>query len=68
MKNNASVYQNLKKEPDKHFVVKQIEALALLPEVKIEPTYQKIKKAAQEKFGTYFNEFFDYYESYWLKR
>lgn len=60
--------KNLKNQSGKHFIIRQIQALALLPEKSIVSTYKEIKKNAIEKFGTDFDEFFEYFETYWLER
>lgn len=42
-------------------------ALALLPSIEIEKVFEHIKKETQEKFGNFFNEYFDYFEKTWIK-
>lgn len=65
---DAATKQNLKNNPDKHLVVRQTMALALLPADQISPTFEIIKKEARENYGDFFDFYFKYYEDYWLKR
>lgn len=65
----AAVKKNLKNQPEQHFIIRQFQALALLPEHLIKPTYHEIKKnATNRKFGSDFDKFFEYFESHWLER
>ncbi|KAJ8677249.1 hypothetical protein QAD02_013036 [Eretmocerus hayati] len=56
-----------RKDPEKYLVIKQLMALALLPEKLIRPTYDELKKDVMKKFGNHFNHLFSYMENYWFK-
>ncbi|KAJ8681344.1 hypothetical protein QAD02_017131 [Eretmocerus hayati] len=68
IKKGAATHRNLQDHPEKHLIIRMVMALALLPQDTIEPTYEAIKKIARKKFGTFFNEFFKYFDEYWIKR
>ncbi|KAJ8684705.1 hypothetical protein QAD02_020498 [Eretmocerus hayati] len=55
------------KDPKKYMVIKQLMALALLPEELIEPTFLAFKDEVKEEFGNHFNGMLDYIQNYWIK-
>ncbi|KAJ8665906.1 hypothetical protein QAD02_007568 [Eretmocerus hayati] len=59
---------NLQDHPERHLIIRMVMALALLPPDTIVPTYEAIKRIARKKFGNFFNEFFKYFDDYWIKR
>ena len=65
---DAAVKMNLKNNPKRHFILRECMALALLPADQIRPTFERIREEAEKKFGNVFEEFFNYVDSYWMKR
>ncbi|KAJ8670926.1 hypothetical protein QAD02_002185 [Eretmocerus hayati] len=66
IKEGAATNQNFKKHPEKHIVMRQVMALALLPDTDVKKTFDKIVANAQEKYGNIFDDFFNYFENYWI--
>ncbi|KAJ8685144.1 hypothetical protein QAD02_020937 [Eretmocerus hayati] len=66
IKKKAALGANLKKDRDRHQILREVMALALLPEELIEPTLDEIEKEAESKYGSYFDEFFKYIREYWM--
>ncbi|KAJ8670852.1 hypothetical protein QAD02_002111 [Eretmocerus hayati] len=55
------------KDPEKYMVIKQLMALALLPEKLIEPTFLAFKEEVKEELGNHFDRMLDYIQNYWIK-
>ncbi|KAJ8685955.1 hypothetical protein QAD02_021748 [Eretmocerus hayati] len=68
IKKHAAIHRNLQKNTERHLVLRQVMALAFLPEDDIFPTLKEIEEAARGKYGNYFDEFFSYIRSYWMER
>lgn len=63
--------RSLKETPEKHFVIRQVMALALLPKNVIRETFKKIVDETKLKFKDEFEDFVDffrYFEDYWLNK
>lgn len=66
---SAAIIQNNIKHPQEHKILLQVMTLALLPAHKIRPTFEEIKKEAKKSCpGHSFDDFFIYFEDYWLDK
>lgn len=68
IKLKVATVQNAKEHIAKHFVILQMMALALLPVHEIGSAFENIRARTKKVYKNYFDEYFNYFQSYWLER
>ncbi|XP_066585545.1 uncharacterized protein [Prorops nasuta] len=58
---------NKKVYPERFIIIKKMILLALLPQNYIIGTFQLLRKMAESQFGNFFENYFSYYEKFWIK-